>query len=381
MVGYQALDPYGDAHILEVDSTGPVKHLFAAVISATRTAQGGNYLRRNMHRELMHQIVAVGDVHKAIRAAIFSLDRTWRDMHPFNRNVLDGVSLSAAYVDLATNTLYLASTGACRVVVGSRNSQGEVQVAYDVGKAASSSSTPGSLSSGIATVHLTQEVDTIIIGSQGLWRDVTAQNALLRMQHFYASVPTASHGNGAAHLTNFALHNVTQRTKRMRDPRMRAIRHVSQLQSLWAGDIGNYKWGGRQPVRRRRGDVHGDMTSVVLRVNWPGKHQGLSKAGIVHKRQRMGLGMNSMPKSASTSTLSAIGSRAQSNWALIRMHFLDFPQEARQHTRRQWYGAIDGVMQQLQEAKQVESQIQHRAPHNRHPSGLQEAHSLVGVSA
>ena len=122
-----------------------------------------------MHRELMHQIVAVGDVHKAIRAAIFSLDRTWRDMHPFNRNVLDGVSLSAAYVDLTTNTLYLASTGACRVVVGSRNSQGEVQVAYDVGKAASSNSTPGSLSSGIATVHLTQEVDTIIIGSQGLW--------------------------------------------------------------------------------------------------------------------------------------------------------------------------------------------------------------------
>ena len=91
------------------------------------------------------------------------------------------------------------------------------------------------------------------------------------MQHFYASVPDASHGNGAAHLTNYALHNVAQRTRRMRDPRMRAIRHVSQLQSLWAGDIGNYKWGGRQPVRRRRGDVHGDMTSVVLRVNWPGQ--------------------------------------------------------------------------------------------------------------
>ncbi len=104
---------------------------------------------------------------------------------------------------------------------------------------------------------------------------MTAQNALLRVQHFYTSVPTASHGNGAAHLTNFALHNVTQRTKRMRDPRMRAIRHVSQLQSLWAGDINNYKWGGRQPVRRRRGDVHGDMTSVVLRVNWPGQSLSL----------------------------------------------------------------------------------------------------------
>ncbi len=57
---------------------------------------------------------------------------------------------------------------------------------------------------------------------------------------------------------------------------MRAIRHVSQLQSLWAGDVGNYKWGGRQPVRRRRGDVHGDMTSVVLRVNWPGQSQDSS---------------------------------------------------------------------------------------------------------
>ena len=289
-----------------------------------------------MYRELLHQIKAVGEVHKAIRAAIFSLDRTWRDMHPFNKNVLDGVSLSAAYVDLSTNTLFLASTGCCRVIVGSRNSQGEVQVTADVGMAAApSGNSPHGLSSGIATIQLTDTVDTIILGSQGLWyatihvllvhcecavalhtppcllllrapghtawaycrdwclcvcscinmltlfcglnlvhlscrRDLTAQNALLRMQHYHASVPDASNGNGAAHLTNYALHNVTQRTRRMRDPRMRAIRHVSQLQSLWAGDIGNYKLGGRQPVRRRRGDVHGDMTSVVLHLDWAG---------------------------------------------------------------------------------------------------------------
>ena len=199
MVGFQALDPYGDAHILEVrycmtcflsvfsqlrhvghlvlrprllqvDTTSTVKHLFAAVISADRTVRGGNFLRRNMHRELMQQIKAVGDVHKAIRAAIFSLDRTWRDMHPFNRNVLDGVSLSAAYVDLSTNILYLASTGGCRVVVGSINSQGELEVTADVGKAAASSgSSPTGLSSGIATVQLTDIVDTIILGSKGLW--------------------------------------------------------------------------------------------------------------------------------------------------------------------------------------------------------------------
>ena len=118
----------------------------------------------------MHQIKAVRDIHKAIRAAIFSLDRTWRDMHPFNKNVLDGVSLAAAYVDLSSNTLYLASTGGCRVIVGSRNNQGEVQVSADVGKsAAPSGSSPRGLSSGIATVQLTDTVDTIILGSQGLW--------------------------------------------------------------------------------------------------------------------------------------------------------------------------------------------------------------------
>lgn len=62
---------------------------------------------------------------------------------------------------------------------------------------------------------------------------------------------------------------------------MQAIRHVTQLQSLWAGDVGNYKWGGRQPVRRRRGDVHGDMTSVVLHLNWPGQFLALSTLSML----------------------------------------------------------------------------------------------------
>lgn len=112
-----------------------------------------------------------------------------------------------------------------------------------------------------------------------------------------------------------------------------------------------------------------------------GKHQGLSKAGVVHKRERMGLSSNAMPKSASTTTLSAIGSRAQANWELIRMHFLDFPKEAKQHIRQQWYSAVDGVMTQRQEAKQMEFQIQGRTPHNRHASGLQFANTLVDVNA
>lgn len=159
------------ACLVQVDHTGPVKHIFAAVITASRTAQGANFLRRNLHSELMRQINRVGDVHPAIRAAIFSLDRTWRDMHPFNRNVLEGVSLSAVYVDLNHNWLYLASTGACRAIVGSRNSLGEMEIAADVhrGQHQHDRSTPHALSSGVATVHLTEAVDTVILGSQGLW--------------------------------------------------------------------------------------------------------------------------------------------------------------------------------------------------------------------
>ena len=156
---------------MQIDNTGPVKHIFAAVISASRTAQGARFLRRNLHTELMRQIWAVGDVHQAIRAAIFSLDRMWRDMHPFNRNVLEGISLSALYVDLNSNWLYLASTGACRAVVGSRNSSGEMEVTADVHREQhhQSGNTPNSFSSGVATVHLTETVDTVVLGSQGLW--------------------------------------------------------------------------------------------------------------------------------------------------------------------------------------------------------------------
>ncbi len=42
------------------------------------------------------------------------------------------------------------------------------------------------------------------------------------------------------------------------------------LQSLWTGDRSMYRWGKRQPVRRRRGDVHGDLSAIVLRLAWNG---------------------------------------------------------------------------------------------------------------
>ena len=116
---------------------------------------------------LLHplQVAALGDIPKAFRAAMFALDRAWRDMHPFNHNVLDGVSLAAAYVDLTTDTLYVASTGGCRVLVGSRAAAGNLQITTDVGENEGSRG----LSGGIATVQLTEDVDSIILGSAGLW--------------------------------------------------------------------------------------------------------------------------------------------------------------------------------------------------------------------
>ena len=42
-------------------------------------------------------------------------------------------------------------------------------------------------------------------------------------------------------------------------------------QSLWTGDKSGYRWGKRQPVRRRRGDVHGDLSAIVIHLDAQGK--------------------------------------------------------------------------------------------------------------
>ena len=114
-----------------------------------------------------------------------------------------------------------------------------------------------------------------------------------------------------------------------------------------------------------------------------GKHQGLSKAGLGLKKQRMGLtkSYTGMPKAASTSTLSALGGKGQACWELLRMHFLDFRREHKKHIRQQWFAAVDGVMQQLEEAKRKQAQIQSRQPQRRHVSGLPLPSALVGVNA
>ena len=49
-----------------------------------------------------------------VQAAIQSLNKDFVNLHPFNQNLLEGVSIAVAYVDFASSKLHLASNGSCR---------------------------------------------------------------------------------------------------------------------------------------------------------------------------------------------------------------------------------------------------------------------------
>lgn len=102
--------------------------------------------------------------------------------------------------------------------------------------------------------------------------EVTVSKALLRLQHLAREAPSASGRNPATHLVNYAQHAVVRRMRKLADPRMRALSSVSALESLWVGSRANHPGSQRAPVRRRRGDVHSDLTAVVIRLHWPGIH-------------------------------------------------------------------------------------------------------------
>jgi hypothetical protein len=65
------------------------------------SAQGGRFLQRMLVKELQALIRQQGgDVKAAIPATLQALDHAYRDLHPFNGPVLEGVSLALAYTDL-----------------------------------------------------------------------------------------------------------------------------------------------------------------------------------------------------------------------------------------------------------------------------------------
>jgi len=84
-------------------------------------------------------------------------------------------------------------------------------------------------------------------------RELPAHKALLRLQHWAACGAAGAlrpAGGAAGHLVNMALHAVAARAGRLADPRMRSLRSVSHLASLWAGDRSSYKFRGRQVCGR-----------------------------------------------------------------------------------------------------------------------------------
>lgn len=65
--------------------------------------------------ELLAQIKRHGgSVPKAIHEAFVQLNKTFRNLHPFNSEILEGVHVSLAHLDFATSKLHVASNGGCR---------------------------------------------------------------------------------------------------------------------------------------------------------------------------------------------------------------------------------------------------------------------------
>jgi len=85
-------------------------HLFAAVLTFGLDSQpNGRYLQRNLHREVAEQVAGLGAVDAALPAALAALNRAYRNLHPFNGPVLEGVLVAAAYLDQRSRVLHLCA--------------------------------------------------------------------------------------------------------------------------------------------------------------------------------------------------------------------------------------------------------------------------------
>lgn len=87
-------------------------------------------------------------------------------------------------------------------------------------------------------------------------------------------------------------------------------------------------------VRRRRGDVHGDLTVVVL-------HLGAAAAAVSSQQQAQAPGNLPSLVAGRVAAGKAVGAeavrqRAAARWALLRMHFISYRRAARAHTLGQW---------------------------------------------
>ena len=119
------------------------------------------------------------------------------------------------------------------------------------------------------------------------------------------------------------------------------------MQSLYVGDRSGYKYSRRQPVRRRRGDVHGDLSAIVLHIDYPGEGATQSKAASARKRIAKLLPAHRLSSSLSGhSSLPSTSERAQRHWDLLRMHFLDYPRQASALTRARWAEVVETALEE-----------------------------------
>jgi len=187
------------------------------------------------------------------RATLAQLDLKFRALHIYNSHVLDGTYIAAAYVDFAGSTLYLASNGGCRAVVATRDALGRSEVALELGRPSAADASAGKAAAqqqrpappsvarpagaaglhasggrlgdeGLASMPLNGDVESIILGSAGLWRELPAAQAALRVATAASFSPHTMGGNAAALLAQTALQNVATRVSKTSDPRMAVLK-------------------------------------------------------------------------------------------------------------------------------------------------------------
>ena len=85
------------------------QHMLAAMLSCKPSAQGGRYLQRMLAGEVMAQLRGrQGDAPAALAGALAALDQAFRNLHPFNGPVREGVRIAVALVDLKQQVPSLA---------------------------------------------------------------------------------------------------------------------------------------------------------------------------------------------------------------------------------------------------------------------------------
>ncbi|KAK9811102.1 hypothetical protein WJX73_002949 [Symbiochloris irregularis] len=333
----QAAIPASDSHVVKVQDN---EHAFAAIFTAASNVSGLSYLRVKLHQHLQAQMRLQQGSVTAVPAALASIGAAFRRLAPSHNDLFEGVSFTFVYLDMAHEIVYLASKGVCKTAACSLQEKKALLVSDNHTFA----STDAKENEGVQvqSLALDSHLDSIVLGSTGFWQELAPAKALLRLGLFYQEAPLACNSNPAAHLTNFGLHAVTQRMGRLSDPRMCALSSVSALQRLYMGSRDNFPGHDSLPLLRRRGDVHGDMTVIVLRLSWSGLHNHLPD-----NRYRKCV---SFPQGSAYAPTHIRPSAAE-HWSLLRMHFRTFPAASRQLTLRKW----DRTLAALQEVDRMQT--------------------------